>query len=521
MNISISITDKRATVLGAPVIVCGNSGYTVTFAFDDEWPAGAKTARFVFVENGAVQHIDRVFDGNTVDVPVLFNIREVQVGVFAGDLQTTTPGRIPCEKSIRCGSGETTEFTQDQYDQIMALLNENKAAFPDNPPVSRVPSMPIGEVVSTFQDGHGWKAVTLGTYTATIAADTNDFLLGSQSVRFVNCIQKDNLNLNMEGKHIRVRFKVNSIDPGASLQLYVADTASFGSFMAFDIYSTAQFETHRVAKLGEWADIIIPWCGNESTNMPEMATVGTLRFKFVNGAGDANVQLVALQDIPAVESKGVVSFTFDDGLVTQHTAAAKILGARGISATAYIIPTLVGTNDNCMTEEQIVSLKTDYGWDIESHGASRLDEMTDDEIIADFAYTKKWIQDRGLGRGDHYAYPNGVFDDRIKGIARKYFATARTIDYLTFNGFGSTLLPEPYNIRAVSAIGNNPGGHAIANVKLEIDRVAQYGGWLVLVFHSIGDTATAMYCAPDDLAEIADYAIAAGVDIKTVADVLR
>ena len=131
MTINITIANKRATVLGAPVIVCGNSGYTITFAFDAEWPTGAKTARFVFVKGGAVQHIDRVFDGDTVGVPVLSNIREVQVGVFVGALQTTTPGRIPCEKSIRCESGATADPTPDQYDQIMALLGDMDTALDD------------------------------------------------------------------------------------------------------------------------------------------------------------------------------------------------------------------------------------------------------------------------------------------------------------------------------------------------------------------------------------------------------
>ena len=382
-------------------------------------------------------------------------------------------------------------------------------------------TLPIGQVVSDFQAGHGWRAMSLGANTATIKDDTQDYLMGSQSVRFTNCIQGNNLNMDMTGKHMRIRFRVNAIDKGANLALYVADTERFGKFIAFDLFNTAQQETHRVAKVGEWADMIIPWCSSEAMDLPDFTTVGTLRFVFMNGTGDANVQLVALEDIPQEETKGLISFTFDDGLVTQYTEAAKILGDRGIAATAYIIPTLVGTNENCMTEEQIISLKKDYGWDIESHGESRLDQMTDAEIIEDFTLTQRWIRERGLGDGNHYAYPNGVFDERIKSLAQQYFTTGRTIDYSTLNGYGSALLPEPYNIRAISAIGNNPAGHSVASVKREIDRVAQYGGWLILVFHSIGDTNTAMYCAADDLAEIADYALSKGIDIKTVAEVLQ
>lgn len=106
-NIKISVTKKIPTVEGTPCIVCGNSDYTITFAFDEEWAElPVKTARFVYSSGGAMQHQDKSFEGDTVAVPVLSNIREVFVGVFAGDLSTTTRARIPCKLSILCGSGE-------------------------------------------------------------------------------------------------------------------------------------------------------------------------------------------------------------------------------------------------------------------------------------------------------------------------------------------------------------------------------------------------------------------------------
>lgn len=123
MIIDINIEDKRAAAVGAPTIVCGNSGYTIKFTFDDEWKLlSAKTARFVYVQDGKVKYIDVVFTGFTVAVPVMANTKEVQVGVFAGNLQTTTPARIPCEPSIRCGTGAPADPTPSQYDQIMELL---------------------------------------------------------------------------------------------------------------------------------------------------------------------------------------------------------------------------------------------------------------------------------------------------------------------------------------------------------------------------------------------------------------
>lgn len=128
-NIKIQVIDKKATVIGTPVIVCGNSDYTATFTFDDEWSlTGPKTARFVYVKDGKVQHEDVAFSGNVVAVPVLENVDSVDVGVFAGNLCTTTPARVPCRRSILCGSGAKQDPTPDVYDQIMKLFSDLAAA---------------------------------------------------------------------------------------------------------------------------------------------------------------------------------------------------------------------------------------------------------------------------------------------------------------------------------------------------------------------------------------------------------
>lgn len=103
--IQITIESKRATVVGLPLIVCGNSDYTVEFTFDEEWAEETeRTARFVFNKNGEMEHIDVAFTGNTVAVPRLEGIKSVYIGAYAGDRLTSTPAQVPCELSIRCGT---------------------------------------------------------------------------------------------------------------------------------------------------------------------------------------------------------------------------------------------------------------------------------------------------------------------------------------------------------------------------------------------------------------------------------
>ena len=107
MLININITEKRPQVDGTPVIVCGNNDYQIRFTFDEEWDhSQMKTARFAWRKGGKALYIDVPFVGDTVDVPMLSEVRFVYVGVYTDHLQTTTPARIACEYSIRCNSGE-------------------------------------------------------------------------------------------------------------------------------------------------------------------------------------------------------------------------------------------------------------------------------------------------------------------------------------------------------------------------------------------------------------------------------
>lgn len=132
MEIHIDIAKKVARVIGTPIIVCGNSGYTVRFTYDDEWlDKAALTARFVWVHNGETYFKEVPFTGSTVAVPVLEDVTVVQVGVYAGDLQTTTPARIPCMRSILCGGGKPhADPAEDVYNQLIQLIEASAIHTP-------------------------------------------------------------------------------------------------------------------------------------------------------------------------------------------------------------------------------------------------------------------------------------------------------------------------------------------------------------------------------------------------------
>lgn len=117
--LNVTVRDKVATA-DAAEYVCGNSDYTVHFDFDAEWGAyNTKTARFVY----GTRYQDVVFTGKDCPVPVIENAFGLNVGVYAGNLCTTTPAYIKTQRSILCGGGSPADPPPDVYNQIIEMLN--------------------------------------------------------------------------------------------------------------------------------------------------------------------------------------------------------------------------------------------------------------------------------------------------------------------------------------------------------------------------------------------------------------
>lgn len=130
-NINITVAGKIATnVTHGVEIICGNSDYTITFTFDSEWTGKTdRTARFVYIKDGRSVYQDVGFTGDAVavPVPVLSGVDYVLVGVFAGNLQTTTPAKVLCTRSILC-MGQSEQLTPLGREQLQGIIATTQTA---------------------------------------------------------------------------------------------------------------------------------------------------------------------------------------------------------------------------------------------------------------------------------------------------------------------------------------------------------------------------------------------------------
>lgn len=143
--------------------VCGNSGYTVRFDFSDEWDAYPyKTVRFAWTDTvtGQRRHIDRLTGagGTVVDVPVIHDALELMIGVYAGNLKSSTPARIPCQRPITAGAAHHDVPAPSVYEQLLELLQQ-------------VVGSSTGSAPQTMRRrAYGWQTGQMATFPATRAA---------------------------------------------------------------------------------------------------------------------------------------------------------------------------------------------------------------------------------------------------------------------------------------------------------------------------------------------------------------
>lgn len=122
MQIEVTVRDKIARLVNKhDFAVCGNSDYTIKFDFDSEWDAyETKTARFKW--NGS--YTDVVFVGSECPMPIVTNAFRVEIGVYAGELHTTTSAGLPLRKSILCGDEIKTESSLVGTNEIISAIEE-------------------------------------------------------------------------------------------------------------------------------------------------------------------------------------------------------------------------------------------------------------------------------------------------------------------------------------------------------------------------------------------------------------
>ena len=123
-EIVVTVKNKMAVGDGS-VIVCNNSDYVVRFVLDSEWDALAlRTMRIVY---DSYTHTDIAFSGDTVALPTIIDRTSIGIGLYSGDIHTSTCAMFDCERSVMGKNSHAVEPpSSDVYNEIVEMINDGR-----------------------------------------------------------------------------------------------------------------------------------------------------------------------------------------------------------------------------------------------------------------------------------------------------------------------------------------------------------------------------------------------------------
>lgn len=147
--------DKKT--LNGKKVVGDNTDYLAQFVFDEEWGGKTKTARFINND----EYVDVILDENdSCYIPLeVMKSGNMNVGVYAGNLTTTTPVKVKITASILEDDGLPADPTPDVYMQLAAKIQEIKDASVSNEEIQ--------EAVNKYLEENPVEASTMTVITWT------------------------------------------------------------------------------------------------------------------------------------------------------------------------------------------------------------------------------------------------------------------------------------------------------------------------------------------------------------------
>jgi peptidoglycan/xylan/chitin deacetylase (PgdA/CDA1 family) len=199
----------------------------------------------------------------------------------------------------------------------------------------------------------------------------------------------------------------------------------------------------------------------------------------------AQADITLAPKVPSAQEK-VVIVMFDDGWLSQYTAALPILQSMGINASFSIYPQAMdGQWPGFMSWTQVEDLAK-QGYDVESHTYSHmdLDNASASQLNRELVESKQILQQHGIQAGALiYPYGNSISNATVKQAAKDAgYLVARG----TENGLVDLSSPQLdyYALNAISIV--NTTSLPYFTVGLENVHGSSIG---ILVYHKISDLA--------------------------------
>lgn len=215
----------------------------------------------------------------------------------------------------------------------------------------------------------------------------------------------------------------------------------------------------------------------------------------------------------------VLSFTFDDGLASQHKLL-QVTQRQGVAGTLYVVSALVG-RPGYLSSAQLQQLAA-AGWEVGAHSATHLhlSQLSAGQLERELSQARQGLAALGF-TATSFATPWGDYNSAVLDALRRKFHSNRN----TEPGFNcldqhSAARVDRFNIRVQPGTGMVSGTTA-AELERLIDQAAQDRSWLVLGGHAVDQQGVADSVAAATLERAASHARSRGVSVLTVEQVVQ
>ena len=317
---------------------------------------------------------------------------------------------------------------------------------------------------------------------------------------------------DLTGRFLKVWIKVREIERLTGLELRISSDHFASNYFAFPI-PLFQDPAFNVLQPDEWTELTLSFSATRVQGTPDRARIDGMGWYLTDrGTGPVDVEWGAVSSLRPPR-KGVLSFTFDDGLKEHVEIAAPLLARFGYRGTAYVIPDQVGSPTS-MTLEQLRDLKQRFGWEIAGHHGLDLTQLHADDVEAALLGVQLYLRQHGFGDGAaHFAFPMGKVNAHpVLSTGRKHFATARLA------GAGPETLPpaDPFKLRVFNVM-NTTTPEQIGAAAAAAQR---NGDWLILMFHRfVPEPTLAVDYAPAQLELALQQIRASGIQVQNIGEV--
>lgn len=250
---------------------------------------------------------------------------------------------------------------------------------------------------------------------------------------------------------------------------------SFSSDSEFKNYYSLNLKNYFAKPASkEWIEVVLdPSAFQVGEGSPDWKNIESVALRVVPVEGVmTRVWFDEFAFIDKPKKETIVSMAFDDGFASTLDMA-KAMKEHGYVGTAFIIPEFLG-KENYLDQSGVDTL-AGMGWEIGGHGKDNLTELQPVEIDTTLAGMNYYLKDKNyLGR-EHFAYPNGGYNQYVESLVSAYFTSARTID-----GFSQPQAKlYPSHVNAITISSSTP----VTTVIDWIDQAVKDNTWLILVWH--------------------------------------